>query len=89
MHIAVSPLLLTDLGSYEIDPFDSIVGSYQTETARVDLIYARDVEDFYTNMGGGGPENSDDSSMWALYGSYYGIEGHQLDLYFHMESGRT
>ena len=81
---SASTLRLSDLGSYEIDPFDSVVGSYQTETARVDLIYARDVEDFYTNRNGPGPgpNTNDDASMWALYGSYYGIEGHQLDLYF-------
>ncbi len=80
---STDPLLLSDLGSYEIDPFDSVVGSYQTETARVDLIYARDVEDFYNNWNASpGPNKNDDASMWALYGSYYGIEGHQLDLYF-------
>jgi hypothetical protein len=73
-----SPLLLTDLGSYEIDPFDAIVLSYETEQARVDVIHARDVEDFYNNNL---PGLDDDATMWALYGSYFGIEGHQLDLY--------
>ncbi len=76
-----SPLLLTDLGSYEIDPFDAVVVSYETEMSRVDAMHARDVEDFYTNQG---PRTgaSDDATLWALYGSYFGIEGHQLDVYF-------
>jgi len=75
------PLLLSDLGSYEIDPFDAVVLSYETEQARIDLIHSRDVEDFYDNWT---PGADDDATMWALYGSYFGIEGHQLDLYFTM-----
>ena len=76
-----SPLLLAQLGSYVIDPFDAVVLSYETEQARVDLIHARDVEDFYAIGRSLGPTN-DDATLWALYGSYFGIEGHQIDLYF-------
>ena len=75
-----SPLLLTQLGSYRIDPFDAVVLSYETEQARVDLIHARDVEDFYA-LTENAPRSNDDATLWALYGSYFGIEGHQLDLY--------
>ena len=72
-----SPLLLTDMGSYEIDPFDAIVLNYSTEAFSISLVYGRSFEDNSVNLYG---ENSD-SAVTALYGSYFGFEGHQIDAY--------
>jgi len=69
------PFLLTDMGSYEIDPFDAIVVSYSTEVASVSLLYARAFEDNFVGI-------NSDSGLTALYGSYFGFEGHQIDAYF-------
>jgi hypothetical protein len=70
-----SPASIAQLGSYEIDPFDAIVATYELENAALNVIYARAAEDFSAN-------NNDDIGVTALYGSYFGIEGHQIDAYF-------
>mgnify|MGYP000852738842 CR=1 FL=1 len=72
------PLLLAQLGSYEIDPFDAIVLSWENEMYRVDVMHARDYED---NLGGPNFHTNDDATLWAIYGSYFGLENHQIDLY--------
>jgi len=72
------PLLLTQLGSYEIDPFDAIVLSWENEMYRVDVLHARDVEDSIAGVKG---HTNDDATLWAIYGSYFGFENHQIDLY--------
>jgi len=69
------PFLLTDMGSYEIDPFDAIVVSYSTEVASASVVYARAFEDNFVGI-------NSDSALTALYGSYFGFEGHQIDAYF-------
>jgi len=74
-----SPLLLTQLGSHEIDPFDAVVINYETENMRIDLIHTRDMED--SVLGGPGNPTNEDATLSALYTSYYGIENHQFDLY--------
>lgn len=73
------PLLLAQLGSYEIDPFDAIVLSWENEMYRVDVMHARDVED--NLLGNNGTFTNDDATLWAIYGSYFGFENHQIDLY--------
>lgn len=74
------PLVLSQLGSYEIDPFDAIIVTYELEQARIDLIHARDVDDV---IGAYGSTHDDsDSTMTGLYASYFGIEGHQIDGYY-------
>ncbi len=72
------PLLLYQLGSYEIDPFDAIVLSWENEMYRVDVMHARDFED---NLAGPNNHTNDDATLWAIYGSYFGFENHQIDLY--------
>ncbi|HOL96823.1 MAG TPA: alginate export family protein, partial [bacterium] len=72
------PLLLAQLGSYEIDPFDAIVLSWENEQYRLDILHARDVED---NLAGPTGVTNDDATLWAIYGSYFGFENHQIDLY--------
>lgn len=81
------PLLLAQLGSYEIDPFDAIVLSWENEMYRVDVMHARDYEDnlggpnFHTNDDATLWATNDDATLWAIYGSYFGFENHQIDLY--------
>ncbi len=71
------PLLITQLGSYEIDPFDAVVIRHESEFTQFDVFYARDTEDFLQ------PQGIDvDVQMAGFYASYFGIEDHQLDLYF-------
>ncbi len=72
------PFVLAQLGSYEIDPFDAIVLSWENEQYRVDVMHARDVED---NLAGPSSGTNDDATLWAIYGSYFGFENHQIDLY--------
>lgn len=72
------PLLLAQLGSYEIDPFDAIVLSWEDEQYRLDILHARDFED---NLFGPTGASNDDATLWAVYGSYFGFENHQIDLY--------
>ncbi|MGC9328558.1 MAG: hypothetical protein ACP5I1_13060, partial [Candidatus Hinthialibacter sp.] len=72
------PLLLTQLGSYEIDPFDAIVITRQSEMTQLDVLYAQDVED---DLLGPSDVHDNDASMTAIYGSYFGVENHQIDLY--------
>lgn len=74
------PLVISQLGSYEIDPFDAIVAQWEGEMFQVDLAYAIDAEETI----GLSPGSDNDASTLLLYGSYFGIEGHQLDLYFNM-----
>ncbi|NPU99620.1 MAG: alginate export family protein [Candidatus Omnitrophica bacterium] len=82
------PLLLAQLGSYEIDPFDAIVLSWENEQYRLDILHARDVED---NLAGPTGVTNDDATLWAIYGSYFGFENHQIDLYatFNDQNGGT
>jgi len=70
----MSPGSLAQLGSYEIDPFDAVVVSYEMEDFAISGIYARTIEDYDSFV-------NDDSAVTALYGSYFGIEGHQIDQY--------
>lgn len=72
------PLYLYQLGDYEIDPFDAIVITHQSETTRVDLMHARDVED---DLLGPNRVTDDDASLTAIYASYFGFDNHQIDLY--------
>ena len=75
---AYDPLLLSQLGEYEIDPFDAIVVSYQTEFTSLDILHAGDLGDNAFS-----PTNvmDNDATLSALYASYFGIENHQFDLY--------
>ncbi len=70
------PLLITQLGSYEIDPFDAVIIRHESEFTQLDLFYGRSVEDtlFYNGI-------DVDAQVVGLYGSYFGIDNHQLDLY--------
>jgi len=76
--LSKDPLLITQLGAYEIDPFDAVVLAFEGEQYRVDVLHARDAED---NLAGPGSFNNDDASMWAGYFTYYGLENHQIDIY--------
>lgn len=84
------PLQLYQLGSYEIDPFDALVMSYETDNARLDIGHLRIVED---NISGPGyiistdgedllidTWSDDDTKAWFGYFSYF-LEGHQIDIY--------
>ncbi len=75
---AYDPLLLSQLGEHEIDPFDAIVVSYQTEYTSFDLLHAGDLGDNFIS-----PNKviDNDATLSALYASYFGIENHQFDLY--------
>jgi len=71
------PLLITQLGSYEIDPFDAAVIRHESEFTQIDAFYARSVENVWQPKGIGV-----NAQLAGLYASYFGIENHQLDLYF-------
>jgi len=72
------PLLVSQLGSYEIDPFDAIVITNQNDSTQVNLFHARSIEE---NLLGPSEITDNDTSMTALYASYFGIENNQIDLY--------
>lgn len=72
------PLLLSQLGSYEIDPFDAIVITHQSDSIQTNLFHARAVEE---DLLGPSEVTDSDASMTALYASYFGIENNQIDLY--------
>ncbi|MEW6237728.1 MAG: alginate export family protein [Candidatus Omnitrophota bacterium] len=71
------PLLITQLGSYEIDPFDAVVIRHESEFTQIDAFYARSVENVWQPKGIGV-----NTELAGFYASYFGIENHQLDLYF-------
>lgn len=79
---ANSPFNISQLGTYEIDPFDAIVVQYESETWTADVAYYIDSEEL--NSGAAGTDG--DAEGILLYGQYFGIEGHQIDLYYNYNS---
>jgi hypothetical protein len=75
---AASPLTLNALGTYETDPFDAIVVQYEADSATVDVAYYIDSEELVSGAAG----NDGDAQGILIYGQYFGIEGHQIDLYY-------
>lgn len=76
------PLLISQLGSYEIDPFDAIVFTYELEQARIDIFHARDVDDVIGVYGDSQVFDDSDATITGIYASYFGLEGHQIDAYY-------
>jgi hypothetical protein len=72
-----APFLLQQIGSYEIDAFDASVVQYEGETFTTDLAFYTQNEE----LGFSAPGRDDDAWGLLLYNSYFGIEGHQIDLY--------
>jgi len=71
---AMSPIDISQIGTWEIDPFDAILLEYDMDSAVIDAFYAQAVDDpFETNA---------DLSTWGINASYIGLEGHQFDAYF-------
>ncbi len=75
---AVSPLNINQLGTFEIDPFDAAVFQYEAEMWTADIVYYIDTEELNNATTG----SDGDAEGVLLYGSYFGIEGHQIDLYY-------
>lgn len=75
---AASPLRLDALGTFEKDPFDAMVIQYEADNSSIDVVYYIDTEELVSGALG----NDGDAEGMLLYGSYYGIEGHQIDLYY-------
>ncbi|HQP98938.1 MAG TPA: alginate export family protein [bacterium] len=71
---AASPTDISQMGTWEIDPFDAVLLEWDFDAAVIDAFYAQAVDDpFETNA---------DASTWAINASYIGLEGHQFDAYF-------
>lgn len=75
---AASPLTINGFGTYEKDPFDAIVIQYEADNASVDVGYYMDTEELTSGASG----VDGDAEGLFIYGQYFGIEGHQIDLYY-------
>lgn len=74
-----SPMDLSQMGTWEIHPFDAILFEWDFDAAIIDAFYAQAVDD---------PTEMDaDLNVWGINASYIGLEGHQFDGYFAFTDG--
>jgi hypothetical protein len=60
-------------GTIERDPFDMIMGTYETDTWMVDIAWAKIAETRTID---------EDLDAWVLYYTYVGLDQHQIDAYY-------
>lgn len=68
-----TPLFLSDLGEYKVDPFDAALVWYDGDDWVLNMLYSKTVETRGFDQ---------DADLYALYFTYSGIEDYVFDLYF-------
>jgi len=68
-----NPFFLSDLGEYEVDPFDAVLVWFDGDDWILNLLAAKSAET---------REMDRDADLYALYFTYSGVEDYVFDLYF-------